>query len=105
MVISQTWLNAGEAAFDAYRALVNDYDDFLHRQPGFVSRKLVRSIDDPKHIVHLREFDSVESYEAMTQIPEYRDQIEALSQFVDPAAYPPGAVGREYCQVIVDTIA
>jgi len=103
LVISQTWLFDTDEAFEAYLALVDEYDDFLRRQPGFISRRLVRSIEEPNHVIHLREFDTVGDYEAMTRIPEYQTQIAALSEFVDPAAYPPGAVPREYGEITFDS--
>ncbi len=103
MVISQTWLHHGEQHLAAYLALVESFDGFLRRQPGFVSRRLVRSLQQPNHLIHLREFDNVASYEAMTQIPEYRDQITALSVHVDPAAYPEGAITREFGEIIYST--
>ena len=100
MVISQTWLKDGEHHLQAYLDLVTRYDDFLRAQPGFVARQLVRSLEDPRHVIHLRTFATVDDYEAMTQIPEYQEQIAALSEHVDPAAYPPGAVPREYGEVL-----
>ena len=100
MVISQTWLRAGEEHLEGYLALVDSFDNFLRSQPGFVKRQLVRSIEQPNHLIHLREFETVADYEAMTQVPEYRDQIAALSAHVDPSAYPEGAVAREYGEVV-----
>jgi len=103
LVISQTWLKEGEEHVAAYLALVAEYEAFLRAQPGFVSRRLVRSLEHPNHLFHLREFDDVASYEVMTQIPEYRSQIEALSAHVDGEAYPEGAVPREFGEVIFDS--
>ncbi len=103
LVISQTWLHEGPEHLDGYLALVERFDDFLRAQPGFVSRRLVRSLDQPNHLIHLREFDSVDSYEMMTTIPEYHDQIAELSLHVDPHAYPQGAVPREFGEIIFDS--
>ncbi len=103
MVISQTWLLPGDAHLSGYLALVESFDDFLRDQPGFVRRQLVRSIEQPNHLIHLREFETVADYEAMTQIPAYREQIAALSAHVDPSAYPDGAVAREYGAVLFRT--
>jgi hypothetical protein len=100
IVISQTWLHDGEENLTAYLGLVESFDGFLQSQPGFVSRRLVRSLEQPNHLIHLREFDNVASYEAMTQIPEYRDQIVALSERVNPSAYPEGAITREFGEII-----
>jgi quinol monooxygenase YgiN len=103
MVVSQTWLKDGEDHVAAYVALVEEYDDFLRAQPGFVSRQLVRSIEHPRHVVHLRVFETIADYEAMTTIPEYQAQIAALSEHVDPEAYPDGAVTREYGELVFET--
>jgi len=103
LVISQTWLREGEEHVAAYLTLVEEHDSFLRAQPGFVSRRLVRSLEHPNHIIHLREFDDVASYQAMTAIPEYRAQIEALSAHVDGDAYPEGAVPREYGEIIFES--
>ena len=100
IVISQTWLHEGEDHLAAYLELVESFDGFLRIQPGFVGRRLVPSLEQPNHLVHLREFDDVASYETMTQIPEYRGQIAALSEHVDPSAYPDGAVAREFGEII-----
>ncbi|MGI9606703.1 MAG: antibiotic biosynthesis monooxygenase family protein [Acidimicrobiales bacterium] len=103
LVISQTWLRDGEHHVAEYLALVQRFDAFLRSQPGFVSRRLVRSLEHPNHIIHLREFDDVASYEAMTSIAEYRAQIEALSEHVDGSAYPEGAVPREYGEILFES--
>jgi len=103
LVISQTWLREGEEFVEAYMALVDEYDAFLQEQPGFVSRRLVRSLEDPTHLIHLREFDDVASYQAMTAIPEYRAQIALLSELVDATRYPDGVLAREYAEVIFDS--
>ena len=100
VVVSQTWLRAGEAHAAAYLRLAADFDRYLTARPGFVRRFLVRSLDDARHFIHWREFTSVEAYEEMTADPEYRDHIAALSRHVDADAYPAGAVVREYGRVM-----
>ncbi|MGI9621326.1 MAG: antibiotic biosynthesis monooxygenase family protein [Acidimicrobiales bacterium] len=105
MVVSQTWLTEGDNHLEAYLALVARYEEFLVAQPGFVSRQLVRSTESPRHLIHLRTFETIEHYEAMSQIPEYQAQIEALSEHVDASAYPPGAVAREYGEVVFESSA
>ncbi len=100
VVVSQTWLRAGEEHAAAYLRLAADFDRYLTARPGFVRRFLVRSLDDARHLIHWREFTSVEAYEEMTADPEYRDHIAALSRHVDADAYPAGAVVREYGRVV-----
>lgn len=103
VVVSQTWLRAGEAHAAAYLRLAADFDRYLTARPGFVRRFLVRSLDDNRHFIHWREFTSVEAYEEMTADPEYQDHIAALSRHVDAAVYPAGAVVREYGRVVHST--
>ena len=100
VVVSQTWLRAGEEHAATYLRLAADFDGYLTARPGFVRRFLVRSLDDDRHIIHWREFISVEAYEEMTADPEYQDHIAALSRHVDPAAYPAGAVAKEYGRIM-----
>ena len=100
VVVSQTWLRAGEEHAATYLRLVADFDRYLTARPGFVRRWLVRSLDDTHHLIHWREFTSVEVYEEMTADPEYQDHIAALSRHVDPAAYPAGAAAKEYGRIV-----
>ena len=100
VVVSQTWLRAGEEHAAAYLRLAADFDGYLTARPGFVRRFLVRSLDDDRHLIHWREFTSVEAYEEMTADPEYQDHIAALSRHVDADAYPAGAATKEYGRII-----
>ena len=100
VVVSQTWLQEGEEHAAAYLRLAADFDGYLTARPGFVRRFLVRSLDDDRHIIHWREFTSVEAYEEMTADPEYRDHIAALSRHVDADAYPAGAATKEYGRIM-----
>ena len=103
MVISQTWLRAGNEHVEAYLRLVGELDAFLRAQPGFIRRQLIQSIEDPRHIIHLRTFATVTDYETMTTDEDYRSQIAQLSEHVDAQAYPEGAVGREYGEILFET--
>lgn len=100
VVVSQTWLREGEEHAAAYLRLAADFDGYLTARPGFVRRFLVRSLDDDRHLIHWREFTSVEAYEEMTADPEYQDHITALSRHVDAAAYPAGAAAKEYGRIM-----
>lgn len=100
VVVSQTWLREGEEHAAAYLRLAADFDGYLTARPGFVRRWLVRSLDDDRHLIHWREFISVEAYEEMTADPEYRDHIAALSRHVDADAYPAGAAAKEYGRIM-----
>ncbi len=102
MVISQTWVKDDDHAA-AYVAKAAAFDDWLRARPGFVSRVLVRGVDDQCHLVHLRTFVSVGDYEALIDEPEYRRHIEDLSQHVDPTKYPEGMVTKEYGDVVWET--
>ncbi len=104
MVMSQTWVKDDDHAA-AYVAKAAAFDEWLRARSGFVSRVLVRGVDDPCHLVHLRTFASVSDYEALIDEPEYRRHIEDLSQHVDPTRYPPGGVTKEYGDVVWETPA
>lgn len=100
VVVSQTWLREGEEHAAAYLRLAADFDGYLTARPGFVRRFLVRSLDDDRHLIHWREFTSVEAYEEMTADPEYQDHIAALSRHVDADAYPAGVAAKEYGRIM-----
>jgi heme-degrading monooxygenase HmoA len=102
MVISQAWVHQDPTHADAYVRIASAFDDFLRGQPGFVSRRLVKSIDDPSHFVHLREWRAIEDYEAMTMLPAYQQHIAELSEHVDVARYTDG-YPREFGEVVVST--
>lgn len=102
MVISQAWVHPGAEHAQAYATLARDFDDFLRSQPGFVSRRLVRSTDDPTHFVHLREWRSIDDYEAMTRLPAYQQHIAELSEHVDVSRYD-ATYPREFGEVVVST--
>ena len=99
IVVSQAWLLPGDAHARAYVAASSSFENFYRAQPGFISRMLTRGVDDPTHIIHLRVFESIADYEAMTQIPEYQAHIESLSRHVDVARYKDG-YPREYADVM-----
>ena len=104
MVISQAWVHPDGAHGEHYVRLAADFDEFLQDQPGFVARRLVRSLEDPTHFIHLREWRAIADYEAMTTLPAYQDHIAALSEHVDTSRYQSG-YPREYAEVVVATIA
>ena len=99
-VISQTWL-IGESHVDDYLAISAALDDWLRAQPGAVGRTLIRSDDDPTHIIHVRTYESLEAYTDLMAAPEYQRHIDDLSAHVDPSRYPPGAAGRTYGDVLL----
>ena len=105
LVFSQTWLKEGEEHAQDYLRLSAEMDDYLKTRSGFVRRELVRSLDDPRHFMHLRVFSSIEAYERMTADPVYQAHITALSRHVDAEAYPAGAPPREYGRIVHFTSA
>jgi heme-degrading monooxygenase HmoA len=102
VVISQAWLKPGEEHAQAYIAKATAFDDDLRGRPGFVQRLLTRGVEDPTHIVHIREWASVDDYLRMTQDPDYQAHIESLSEHVDVARYGDG-YPREFVDVVVAT--
>jgi heme-degrading monooxygenase HmoA len=101
IVVSQAWAKDAAASADAYIEQSRVFLDFMKQQPGFRSRKLVRSLDDATHFTNLRWFDSVDVYHAMTRHPDYARQIDALSKFLDLSKYD-GKNTREFMQVVLD---
>jgi hypothetical protein len=100
MVVSQAWtLDDGRHA-DAYIAKSRAMDAFLRGQPGFVSRMLVRGVDDRTHFTNLRVFTSIDDYLAMSRKPAYADLIASLSEHVDVARYVDG-YPREFTDVVI----
>ncbi len=87
---------------DAYIKKSAAFNDWLGHRPGFVSRQLVRDQEDPTHLLNLRLWRSVEDYEAIIHLPEYRSHIEDLSTHVDPARYEGGYV-RLYGEIVSTT--
>ncbi|MGI9667747.1 MAG: antibiotic biosynthesis monooxygenase family protein [Acidimicrobiia bacterium] len=102
IVISHAFTRDEDAA-QRYVQVSESFHPFLQAQPGFVSRTLVQDVDDPTHLINLRVFDSVSSYEAMTQIPEYKQHIDELSALVDVARYKDG-YARQYTDIMTTTV-
>lgn len=102
VVVSQAWtLDAFDHA-RAYIAKSEAFAEFLSAQPGFVTRMLLRGVDDATHFTNVRVFESVAHYEAITEIPAYRDHIADLSRHVDVERYA-GGYPREYMDLVVAT--
>ena len=101
IVVSQAWAKDAAASADAYIEQSRVFLDFMKRQAGFRSRKLVRSLDDATHFTNLRWFDSVDAYHAMTRHPDYACQIDALSKYLDLSKYD-GKNTREFMQIVLD---
>lgn len=69
---------AFEAAFAQARPLIS-------AQPGFVSLRLVRSMETLSHYVLLVQWESVEAHtEGFRRSPEYQQWRELLHHFYDP---------------------
>jgi hypothetical protein len=97
VVVSQAWSKDEHESADGYIAASHAFLDFHLAEPGFRGRRLIRGVEDRTHFTNLRFFDSVESYEAMTEREGYQDHIKAMYQFLRPYdSYP-----REYMEVVV----
>lgn len=102
MVVSHSWLEPGEEHADAYVQLWASYDEVLQAQPGFRGRWLVRGQEDRTHMTHLRWWDAVDDYTALTQRDDYADHIGALTEHVDMSRYD-DAYPREFADVLIHT--
>ena len=99
VVVSQAYtLDAGMHA-DEYVRLSGEFTSFMRRHPGFLGRRLLRSLEDPTHFTHMRLFDSIASYEELTEMPGYHERIAEMAAHVHQ---PPGGPPREYFEVAVD---
>jgi hypothetical protein len=97
VVVSQAWSKDEHESADGYIAAYRAFLDFHLGEPGFLGRRLIRGMEDPTHFTNLRFFDSVESYERMTEREGYMDRIGAMYEFLRPYdTYP-----REYMDVVV----
>ena len=65
-----------------------------------MSRTLIQGRDDPTHIIHVRIFRELDDYLGLLRETAYQDYIAELIELVDPSRYPPGAVGREFGEVL-----
>ena len=99
IVVSQAWTLDADGHADEYVTLSSAFEDFYRSQPGFVSRVLIRGLEDRTHFVHLRFFESIDHYTSMTEIPEYQAHIRALSEHVDVSRYADG-YPREFADVV-----
>jgi quinol monooxygenase YgiN len=99
VVVSQAHaLDAGAHA-DEYVRLSGEFTAFMRQHPGFLGRRLLRSIEDPTHFTHVRLFDSIASYEELTRLPGYHDRIAEMAAHVhQPASGTP----REYFETVID---
>jgi hypothetical protein len=99
VVVSQAHaLDAGAHA-DEYVRLSGEFTVFMRQHPGFLGRRLLRSIEDPTHFTHVRLFDSIASYEELTERPGYHDRIAEMAAHVHQ---PEGGPPREYFETVID---
>ncbi len=101
IVVSQAFTKDAGASADAYIEQSRAFLELMKAAPGFRGRKLVRSVDDPTHFTHLRFFESVDAYTALTQHPDYQAQIQKLTEHIDVSKYQ-GKSPRELMHVILD---
>jgi heme-degrading monooxygenase HmoA len=82
-IVSQAWTrDAGESA-DAYLRGSEEFLAFLHQQPGFRGRMLLRGTDDPTHFTNVRFFDRAEDYDELIHRDGYAERINALGTYLD----------------------
>ena len=97
VVVSQAWSKDEHESADGYIAASRAFLDFHLATPGFRGRRLIRGVEDRTHFTNLRFFDSVESYERMTEREGYMDHIHAMFAFLKPYdTYP-----REFMEVVI----
>jgi heme-degrading monooxygenase HmoA len=96
-VVSQAWTLDEGAEADAYIRLSAEFLTFMKQQPGFLGRRLLRGQEDRTHFTNIRLFDTVASYEELTQRPGYGEHIQKMGAHLKPyTTYP-----REFMDVIL----
>ncbi|MCF2531558.1 antibiotic biosynthesis monooxygenase family protein [Yinghuangia soli] len=98
VVVSQAWTLDPHTNADSYERLSGEFLPLLASSPGFLSRRLLRSVDDPTHYTNLRFFDSIDSYRSLITAPGYADRIDALSAHLRHD----GPYKREFMRVVLD---
>lgn len=97
VVVSQAWSLDAEGHADAYIAGCREFESFLARHPGYVGRRLLRSMADPTHFTNMRFFRELADYHDLIGWDGYRERIMALGDHLRPAdTYP-----REYMEVVL----
>jgi hypothetical protein len=97
VVVSQAWTLDAHLHADAYISGSKDFESFLERHPGYVGRRLLRSLADPTHFTNMRFFLTLEDYHDLITWDGYRERIMALGEHLQPAdTYP-----REYMEVVL----
>lgn len=100
-VVSQAWTRNDAEAADGFIEASRKLGEFMLSQPGYRGRKLIRGVEDRTHFTHLRWFDSVEHYDAMTDQPGYREHIQEMSEFLNLERYQ-DTHPREFMEVVLD---
>jgi hypothetical protein len=98
-VISNAWLLPGEEHAVAYTQISLEFDAVHREIGGFRGRRLMRGVDDSLHLINIRWFDSVADYDRLVADPDYATWIAKLSAHIEPRA-----PGKEYAEVLLDTI-
>ena len=100
VVVSQAWtLDANEHA-DAYIALSSEFLAFMRQHAGFISRRLIRGVEDRTHFTNLRTFASLQAYEELTQMPGYAEHIMKMGAHLKPySTYP-----REFMEIVLEDL-
>ncbi len=97
VVVSQAWTLDAHGHADAYIAGSHDFEAFLGRHPGYIGRRLLRSLADPTHFTNMRFFRNLSDYHELITWDGYRERIMALGDHLKPAdTYP-----REYMEVVL----
>lgn len=69
---------------DEFERIWKSSSDFMRRQPGFISFRLVRSITDPKTYINIAEWADAESHRRVTGGPDFGKHIAELRALSHP---------------------
>src|SRR2546430_409409 len=61
--------------------------DFMRKQPGFISFRLMRSLQDPQVYINIAEWADAESHMRVLQTDDFRAHITELATVAKPEPY------------------
>jgi len=82
-----------KGAAEEFERVFVETSEFIRRQPGFISYRLVRSVKDPDHYLNFALWDSEAELRAATGLPDFQDHVRLLRDLAatDPRIFEPVA--------------
>lgn len=67
-----------------FERIWTDSSDFMRQQPGFISFRLLRSLQDPQVYINIAEWADAESHRRVLQSDDFQTHISALANVAKP---------------------